>query len=375
MGGKIVAVEPYCVRLPYRKAVSFRGTKNEAAGQYVILKIALDDGTEGFSESNTRPTQNGEDALTVAHRIDTFFKPRLLGLDALQHSEIWAELNRTKHCRTEKALIDVALWDLKGKILGQPVWRLLGGGPVKPIPLTWIAHGGTTDAMIEEARHKVRERGFKALKLKIWKRSEEDIRMVREIREAVGPSVPIYCDANGAYTETEARTILSRLQDFNVLFVEEPCQFVDIRRSAEMSRHLAPALLGDQTCESLAEVAHNLAIQAVGAVSVKLRRTGFTESLKIIALCEAYGIPAIIGTDSESRIGSQARFHLRAGVSYLDPWPIETHFFEKLADDPFAGTFLVDNGEALPGDKPGFGVALDWDKMREFAMPGALRAK
>jgi L-alanine-DL-glutamate epimerase-like enolase superfamily enzyme len=375
MARKIVAVEPYCVKFPYRKAVSFRGTRNEAAGQYVILRIALDDGTEGFAESNTRPTQNGEDAPTVAHRIETFFKPRMLGLDPLHHNEIWDELNRTKHCRTEKALIDIALWDLKGRALGEPVWRLLGGGPLKPIPLTWIAHGDTTDAMIEEACRMVRERGFKALKLKVWKRSEEDLRMVRQIRAQVGPSVPIYCDANGAYTETEARTILSQLQDFNVLFLEEPCDFVDMRRSAAMAARLKPALLGDQTCESLTEVAQNLARQAVGAVSVKLRRTGFTESLKIIALCEAFGVPVVIGTDSESRIGSQARFHLRAGVSYLDPWPIETHFFEKLADDPFAGEFLVKHGEASPGEAPGFGVAVDWDKMRKFAMPGTLGAK
>jgi L-Ala-D/L-Glu epimerase len=370
MSSKITGVDAYCVELPYRKAVSFRGTKDEKAGQYVILRISLDDGTEGFAESNTRPTQNGEDAATVAHRIVTFFRPRLLGLDPLQANQIAGELGKTKHCRTEKALIDVAIWDLRGRVLGLPVWKLLGGGPVEPIPLTWIAHGNTTDAMIEEACRMVLERGFKALKLKVWKKSEEDLRMVREIRAKVGPSIPIYCDANGAYTETEARTIFSRLHEYGVLFIEEPCKFLDPRRSAEMARRLKPALLGDQTCESIVEVANNIVMGAVGAVSVKLRRTGFTESLKIISLCEAFDIPALIGTDSESRIGSQARFHLRAGVSYLRPWPIETHFFEKLADDPFAGDFLVENGEARPGDAPGFGVALDWDKMRKFAMPG-----
>jgi L-alanine-DL-glutamate epimerase-like enolase superfamily enzyme len=370
MSRKITGVDAYCVKLPYRKAVSFRGTKNEQAGQYVILRISLDDGTEGIAESNTRATQNGEDAATVAYRIATFFKPRLLGLDPLHTDQIAGELDKTKHCRTEKALIDVAMWDLKGKILGLPVWKLLGGGPVEPIPLTWIAHGNTTDAMIEEACRMVLERGFKALKLKVWKKSEEDLRMVREIRAKVGPSVPIYCDANGVYTETEARVILSRLHEYDVLFIEEPCKFVDSRRAAEMARRLKPAMLGDQTCETIAEVAHNITMGSVGAVSVKLRRTGFTESLKIISLCEAFGIPVLIGTDSESRIGSQARFHLRAGVSYLRPWPMETHFFEKLADDPFAGQFLVENGEARPGDAPGFGAGLDWDKMREFALPG-----
>ena len=180
MTRKIVAVETYCLRLPYRKAVSFRGTANEKSGQYVLVRILADDGSEGFAKSNTRPTQNGEDAATVAHRIETFFKPRLVGLDPLSMNLIAAEIEKTKYCRTEKALLDIALWDLKGRILGQPVWRLLGGGPVEPIPLTWIAHGNTTDAMIEEASRMVLQRGFKALKLKVWKRSDEDLRMVRE---------------------------------------------------------------------------------------------------------------------------------------------------------------------------------------------------
>jgi L-alanine-DL-glutamate epimerase-like enolase superfamily enzyme len=170
------------------------------------------------------------------------------------------------------------------------------------------------------------------------------------------------------YSETEARTILGRLGDYDVALIEEPCNFPDARRGAEMARALPIALLGDQNCESLTEVANLVALQAVGAVSVKLRRTGITESLKIIALCEAFGLPVIIGTDSESRIGAKARFHLYTGVASLSAFPAETHFFEKLADDAFRGDFQAADGEALPGDKPGFGVALDPDKVAKYAM-------
>src|SRR5205823_1728594 len=115
----------------------------------------------------------------------------------------------------------------------------------------------------------------------------------------------------------EARTILGRMHEHHVALIEEPCDFLDARRSAAMARALPIALLGDQTCESLTAVANLVALEAVGAVSVKLRRTGFTESLKIIALCEAFGLPVVIGTDSESRIGAKARFHLHAGVPSL----------------------------------------------------------
>lgn len=362
---KIVNVETFCLSLPYRKVVRFK-RGSEAAGQYVVLRLTLDDGKEGIAESNTRPDQNGEDAHSVAYRIQALFKHRLIGADPTEHLSILTQLERTKHCRTEKALIDIALWDLRGKLAGLPVWKLIGGGPAKPIPLTWIAHGDSTDAMIDEAKKKALEDGYKGLKLKVWKRSEEDVRMVREVRLAVGDDFLIYVDANGVYTETEARTILGRLGEYNVALIEEPCNFPDARRSAAMARALPIALLGDQTCESLTEVANLVAIQGVGAVSVKLRRTGFTESLKVISLCEAFGIPVLIGTDSESRIGAQVRFHLYTGVPSLRAFPAETHFFEKLADDAFVGDFQAANGEALAGDAPGFGAALDPEKLAKY---------
>src|SRR5262249_35745161 len=106
---------------------------------------------------------------------------------------------------------------------------------------------------------------------------------------------------------------------------------------------------------------------SVGAVSVKLRRTGLTESLKIIALCDAANIPVVIGTDSESRLGSMVRMHLRSAIPSLAPWPTETHFFGKLGDDTFAGDCNFADGTITPTDSPGFGAALDRGKVERYA--------
>jgi L-alanine-DL-glutamate epimerase-like enolase superfamily enzyme len=211
------------------------------------------------------------------------------------------------------------------------------------------------------------EHGYKASKLKVWKRSEEDLRMVRAVRQSLGDKTVIYVDGNGSYSETQARTLLGRLAELDIAFIEEPCKFNDPARQAALARDLPIALLGDQSCTTIPDVMQLIKLQAVGAVSVKPKRTGITNSLKIIALCEAAGIPVVIGTDSESRIGAQARFHLRAGIPSLAPWPSETHFFDKLADDCFAGEFLVQDGEALPGDAPGFGAVLDPAKVERYA--------
>ena len=149
--------------------------------------------------------------------------------------------------------------------------------------------------------------------------------------------------------------------------MEEPCEFTDITRQAAMAAFLPVALLGDQCCESLAQVHSHIRAGSVGAVSVKLRRTGITESLKIMALCEAANLPVVIGTDSESRIGALVRMHLRSAIPSLAPWPTETHFFDKLGDDTFAGDFSFADGTITLTDAPGFGAALDRRKIDRYA--------
>ena len=362
---KIAAVEALRLKLPYKKAIAFHSV-TEASGQYVILRLALDDGSEGIAEAVCRAAHSGEDAASVAYQIETFFRPLLVGADPAGHLALLASIQKIKGCRAAKALIDIALWDLRGKIFGQPVWRLLGGAKPAPVPLTWIAHGNTREAQVAEAKRMAEERGYRGMKLKTWRRSLEDVRMVADVRAAL-PETLIYVDGNGSYTETEARTILTKVADSGVAFIEEPCACVDPARQAALAAALPVALLGDQGCETLPAVNTLLRLNAVGAVSVKLRRTGLTESLKIIALCEAAGVPAVIGTDSESRIGALARAHLRAAIPSLAPWPTETHFFDKLHDDAFAGDFAFAGGTITPNDTPGFGAALDRRKLERYA--------
>jgi muconate cycloisomerase len=337
----------------------------ESTGQYVILRLALADGTEGIAECVCRAAHSGEDATSVAYQLETFFKPLLVGQDPMGNLALLTSLRKVKGCRAAKALIDVALWDLRGKILGQPVWRLLGGTTPEPVPLTWIAHGNTREAQVAEAKRMAEERGYRGMKLKTWRRSLEDIAVVADVRKAL-PDVVIYVDGNGSYSESEARTILSKVADYNVSFIEEPCTYADPGRLAALAAALPVAILGDQCCESLTAVNALVRMNALGAVSVKLRRTGITESLKIIALCEAAGVPVVIGTDSESRIGALVRMHLRSAIPSLAPWPTETHFFDKLGDDAFAGEFNFVDGTITPTDAPGFGAALDRRKLERF---------
>jgi L-Ala-D/L-Glu epimerase / N-acetyl-D-glutamate racemase len=363
----IAQIETHCLRLPYRNPVQFQSVKQSAA-EYILLVLRLEDGQEGIAEAVCRPEFSGEDARSQSYVIETFFKPVLVGSDPLAHAAILGRLDRFRGLAAAKALVDVALWDLKGKLLGQPVWRLLGGGPVRPVPLTWVVHGTERVAQCEEARRMAESRGYRGMKLKTWKRSEEDVSLVRDVREALGPDMTIYVDCNMTYSETEARTILARLGEHNIAFIEDPCRQPDMARQVDLARRLPVAILGDMTCETLDDAYRLIQARAVGGVSIKLRRTGLTQSLKIIALAEAAGIPAVIGTDSESRIGALVRAHLHVGTPALAAWPTETHFFDKLAEDVFAGEFRFDAGQIIPNDTPGFGAAIDRTKLQQHVI-------
>jgi L-alanine-DL-glutamate epimerase-like enolase superfamily enzyme len=363
---KITRLDVHKLKLPYKNPVSFSRVV-EDGGEYVLLRIIADNGKEGIAESVCRPQHTGEDATLVAYQIQKFFGPLLLGADPFAHVTLLGRLGSVRACDAAKSLIDVALWDLRGKILEQPVWRLLGGGSPQAVPLSWIAHGNTVQGQIDEARKMMETRGYRGMKLKTWRRTHEDVQMVEGVRKAVGDKMFICVDGNSHYEETEARTIFSQMTAYNVSFVEDPCNFTDPRRAAAMAAMLPIAVLGDEFCNSVASVIAQVSLLTVGAVSVKLRRTGFTDSLKIISLCEAAGIPVVIGTDSESRLSAMPRMHLRSAIPHLSPWPAETHFFDKLKDDVFAGDFQFRDGTLMPNVAPGFGASIDPKKLKRYA--------
>ena len=292
----------------------------------------------------------------------------VVGTDPLHHLTILAKLDRIRDCRAAKSLIDIALWDLRGKLLGEPVWRLLGGGPAQPVPLTWVAHGNTREAQVEESKRMVLDRGYRGLKLKVWRRSDEDVALVRDVRDAVGDDLAIYVDANSKYTEFEARTILSKIADYRVDFIEDPCRSADLARMAMLAQALPIAILGDLTCNSLARGA-GASCRARGRrhqrEAAADRHHGVAQDHRALRGGRHSG-------GDRDRFRSLASGRCRAftcawRVPSLADAPIETHFFDKLAGDAFAGEFGFADGAITPSDAPGFGAGLDRRALEKYS--------
>jgi L-alanine-DL-glutamate epimerase-like enolase superfamily enzyme len=363
MADVIQRVETFALNLPYRSTVQFRSSTG-ASGAFGLLRLTTRDGAQGIAEVTGIPNVPDSEPTLMGQQIERLFRPLLEGADPLDHQRLLVTIDKIRGNPIAKGLIDVALWDLRGKLLGQPVWRLLGGGPVSTVPVTAILFGDTPAATIADAE-RAAARGIRALKIKLWRHSIDDINLVRNIRLAVGDDVLLCADANYSYSETEARTLLPKLAEYQLAWIEDPCR-ISAERLALLSRTLPFAVLGEIPIDSLSAAYRYIHLNAIGAVSVHVRKMGLTESLKVAALAEAADVPAIVSTGLEAGTGALARVHLRAAIPSLDPWPSEIQFFEHLADDVLAEPLEIVDGAIEVPNRPGFGATIDERKLQRY---------
>ena len=215
--------------------------KVETVGMCVI-RVNTDQGLTGIGV--TYHEVGGE---AIKEMIERYYGPKLIGRDPFETEEIWEELFHYARGVGRKGLsfcalsaVDIALWDLKGKIMDLPLYRLLGGNK-KKVPV--YASGGWTsyddDALVAEALEMVR-RGYKMIKLKVGVEGGRNIRRdtqrCRKVREAIGPDIGFMVDANNAFHSGDAVRLANEIREYDILFFEEPVFADDIPGCAGSAR-------------------------------------------------------------------------------------------------------------------------------------------
>jgi L-alanine-DL-glutamate epimerase-like enolase superfamily enzyme len=242
------------VPIPYEKQhVSDFG--RVASFDSVIVRIETECGIVGWGEAKEEVGSEGNSHGLVAI-VNRKFGPALVGQDPRDINRLWEEMY--SGCRGHYALreahvfpilgrrgvsisaisgIDMALWDILGKSLNAPVWRLLGGR--KAQRMAAYASGGWADAenIGRQLQGYVDAGGFKAVKMRVGVIDGDPVnsaRRVRAAREALGPNIGIACDAHGTYTVAEAKRFCRLVEDCNLLWFEEPVTADDKRGMAEV---------------------------------------------------------------------------------------------------------------------------------------------
>jgi galactonate dehydratase len=267
--------------------------------RWLFLRIETDDGIVGWGE----PVLEGR-AATVAAAVEEL-SDYLIGRDPTQIEDLWAVMYRGGFYRgggihmSALACIDQALWDIKGKALGVPVYELLGGRVRDRIKVySWV--GGDRPAETANAASEVVQRGFTAVKmngteelqyLDTWDKVDRCIANVAAVRDAVGPDIGIGVDFHGRVHKPMAKVLLHELMPFRLMFVEEPVLsehvdgIVDVLRQSPIPIALGERLFSRWDFKT---------VIASGAVDIiqpdPSHCGGITEARKIAHMAEAYDV-------------------------------------------------------------------------------------
>jgi L-Ala-D/L-Glu epimerase / N-acetyl-D-glutamate racemase len=330
--------------------VSARIVTLELAETFVISRSATDteevvvvevrhSGVSGFGEAqpNERYDESAESALAYVEE-----HAELVGDDPFALEEVMELLPQREFAA--RAAVDAALHDLQGKLLGQPVWRLLGLRRAGP-PTSWTVWLGDPDDMARRAEMALHR--FSKLKLKLGGGDGLNVERVRAVRGVAG-ELPLQVDVNEGWSLDEALEALPQLAELGVAYCEQPLPAADPGGAELKERSPLPIYL-DEDCHTLTDVA-GCAGRAHG-INVKLAKSGgIREAVRMVHAARALGLGCMLGCMIESGLGISAGAQIAALFDHVD---LDGNLL--LAHDPWPGVPFVD-GVQLPPEEPGLGV-------------------
>lgn len=371
---RITDVEFVGLKYPLAKPIPFSlGTMTHR--QFALVRVYTDEGITGVGETSVNfPFWSLEERRAT---VEAGIKPLLVGENPLEIERLWEKMYRAlirlglqwgARGPVYQAIsgADLALWDILGKALGQPVYRLLGGSGAQPVPL--YATGLDAEDLPGASRKAVEE-GYSAIKLRVGFDVEKDVENVRAVREAVGPDVPVLVDANQSYERAEAVRFAEAVEpylsgSFGGWF-EEPIR-LDDRCGHEVIRAGTDLrLAGGENAFGREDF---LGLLEEGVFDVLMpdvtRAGGLTECRKICALCRQYGVPYSphhYGSD----VGFAASLHLFASA------PGGEIMLRDVADvalreGVLASPLTIEAGHAPVPEAPGLGVELNEESVERY---------
>ncbi len=334
---------------------------------HVLIRIMTDEGVEGIAEAIPRENIYGETQVGMVHVVNNLLAPLIVGLDPFDVEKAHEKMAFVKGNLAAKGGIDVALWDIMGKVCGIPCHKLLGGyrERIAPSRILWL----TDDASLLDQARDLHGKGYRAFKVKGGLDPEADIRRVRALRGAVSPDTKIYIDGNQSYSYFGAKRVYDALRG-DLDYFEEPIAATNEKDRVRLAHAVDIPLVGDESNFTLYDVAHQIDLDALSVMMVKIPRSGFTYGRKIAALCEAYHRPMMIGSQSESALGMVAIIHLGCAMRAIS-YPCEFMDYDDASAPSLINERIrMEDGRVYPPEGPGLGVTLDEDAVRRYTVQG-----
>lgn len=312
----------HCYDLRYERPVRWSDIVEEAA-PFVLLRLVADTGATGVAEITVKPTWCGVTARSLIAALQDIFLPVLATQDLDDPETVRAALDRIPDNAAAKALIDNACWDLAAAARGEPLWRRWGGR--QQVPMSFALTRQAPKLMAAEAETMIARHGFTVLKVKGGQGFATDRDGMRAIRAAVGDTIRLYVDANGAYPRGDAARYAAAMAEAGAEIVEDPCALdPDAHFSALQAGCPVPVLV-DFGCTSLRDADQFLA-RGARALSIKSGRFGFTQSRAMHRAARAAGCRPVAGLMGESALGTLAGLQFAATLADA-PLPAELSWY------------------------------------------------
>ena len=348
------------VRLPL---VAFFETSFGRVYDKTFILVTLDgDGAQGLGEcvADVDPYYSSETNTGAWHVIKDFLAPLVLGRAFKDPRHVFPALARVRGHHMAKAAVEMAAWDLAARQQEVPLARLLGGSRDAIPSGVSIGIQDSLAQLVEKVERELAA-GYRRIKIKIkpgW-----DVAAVAMVRARCG-AIPLMVDANAAYTLGDAAH-LAALDRFQLMMIEQPLDYDDVRDHAELQRRLATPLCLDESIHSVRAAEDALALHACRIINIKPGRLGgHREAIRVHDVCAAQRIPVWHGGMLESGIGRAHNIHLASLPNFTLPGDIAAsrrYFAPDLIEPPI--DVSRDGMVAVPTG-PGLGVTVDWDRVQ-----------
>ena len=353
----------------------FSALHRNASRNWLVVKLNTDDSALfGLGDASAM-----EDDDKVLQLVQRFVEEYLVGQDPLDHERHWATLYHDPHSRggrlAASALsgIDIALWDLKGKIHGTPVYQLLGGAQRQKIRVYangWYTNPGTPEQNAEEARAVV-DMGYTAMKFdpfgqkNYYKISLAEAQLAEDrvaaVRAAVGPEVDILVEAHAKFNVMTAIQLGKRLESYRPLWYEEPVSEENLSELLEVRRKVDIPIATGERLYSKFRFAQIVEAHAADVLQPDVANAGgLTELKKIAAIAESKHI-TVAPHNVCSPVGAMAEMHLCASIVNFEILEYHAEFYDSHYFDVFRGFPRQREGYVELNPAPGLGLTMDED--------------
>lgn len=386
MTRKIVKVECFPVSTPLKKPVIMPNTRITSIDS-VVLKLTAEDGTVGFSDSgDTSSWYRGELQESIVGMIANVIAPRiLLGENPCAIEKIVGKMDLLVRDNNQaKATVDFALHDLKGKLLGVPVYELLGGRTTEAARQGWVLSAGKPEDVAAEAR-RAKDIGFALFKMKIgYGTLQDDIDMVHAVRDTVGPDAYLTIDANGFWSYEKALHIIRKIDSAGLDLIEQPLPHWDIEGMARLRAAVKTPIYADESAQELHHLKEIIDRRASDGLFIKLQKAGgLVKAQRWLTMARLAGLPVHCGC----MIGSGLEHSPAAHLWVANEWatqglnesigPLMIHGTME-SKNIAPGTDIALNipkfegGLCYPNEGLGFGIELNDDFLARNRTPGKL---